>query len=136
MGAGPNFVLDKGYLATGADAYTAGEVVAPNTAVQSTKRATSAGAADNFGVCMESVDATKVATGKVFLNVRRLGIARVKTGGAFAKGAKLINDASARAVAAAAKGSFFAIAEEESTGANQYVEALVLGYTNPADTTA
>lgn len=28
MGAGPNFVLDKGYLATGADAYTAGEVVA------------------------------------------------------------------------------------------------------------
>ena len=29
-----------------------------------------------------------------------------------------------------------AIAEEESTGANQYVEALVLGYTNPADTTA
>lgn len=136
MGSGPNFLLDKGYLATGTGAYAEGEVVTQATAVQSCARSTSAGAANNFGVVMENVDADRVATGKVFIHIRRLGIARVKTGGAFAKGAKLTNDTSARAVAAAAKASFFAIAEEESTGANQYVEALVLGYTQPADTTA
>ena len=136
MGAGPNTVLDKGYKANGTAAYAAGELVAFDTAPQSMKRATSAASAELIGVCMEDVDAAKVTTGKVFANVRRLGIARVKTGGSFAKGAKLTNDANACAVAAAAKGAFFAVAEEASTGAGQFVEALVLGYVSPADTTA
>ena len=134
MGAGPNFVLDKGYLAVGSAAYEAGEVVAFDTTPQSAKRSVTANSNENIGICMESVDAAKVTTGKVFFNVRRLGLALAKTGGSFAKGAKLTNDTSGRVVAAAAKGQFFAIAEELSSGANQYVEVLVLGYVSPADT--
>lgn len=136
MGAGPNPILSKGYAAEGTAAYAYGEIVVPGTGVQSVARSTSAGAATNFGVCQENVDADKVTTGNVRVNVTRLGLVRVKTGGTFSKGAKLTNDTSARAVAAAAKASFFAIAEEASTAANTYVEAFVIGYTQPADTTA
>ena len=136
MGAGPNPMLTKGYLAEGSNAYAYGEILIPGTGVQATARSTSAGSASNFGVCQENVDAAKVATGKVVVNVCRMGLVRVKTGGSFSKGAKLTNDTNACAVAAAAKASFFAIAEEASTGSGQYVEAFLLGYTQPADTTA
>jgi hypothetical protein len=100
MGVGPNYVLDKGFLAEGGNvAYTFGEIVVMGTANAACGRATTVAATNNFlGVCQESIDATKVVTGKVFVDVRMLGIARVIAGAAITKGAKVTNDASARAV--------------------------------------
>jgi hypothetical protein len=97
MGVGPNYVLDKGHLAQGATAYAFGELVVPGTVEQSVTRATTAGAMFAY-VCQEDVDATRIATGKVFVDCRMLGIARVIAGAAVAKSAKLTNDTSARAV--------------------------------------
>lgn len=97
MGVGPNYVLDKGFKAEGSTAYAFGEVVVPGTSEQSVVRATSAGVSFGF-ICQEDVDATRVQTGKVFLDARILGISRAIAGAAVAKGAKLTNDTSARVV--------------------------------------
>jgi hypothetical protein len=100
MGVGPNYVLDKGMLAQGASAYTFGEILVMGSVTQSVARATTVAGGNIFiGVCQESVDVAKVTTGKVFVDTRILGIARVIAGGTITVGARLTNDASARAVA-------------------------------------
>jgi hypothetical protein len=100
MGTGPNYVLDKGMLAQGATAYTFGEILVAGTVTQSVARATVVAGNNVFlGVCQESVDAVKVTTGKVFVDTRILGISRVIAGGTITVGARVTNDASARAVA-------------------------------------
>jgi hypothetical protein len=96
MGVGPNYGLGKGFLATGATAYAFGELVVPAAGEQSIVRATAAG---TFAfVCQEDLDTTRLATGKAFIGVQIAGIARVQAGAAVAKGSKLINDATARAI--------------------------------------
>lgn len=130
MGTGPNFVLDKGFLAGGTTAYKAGEVVVMDTAPQSCLRSTSAAAPNNIGIVVDDIDAAKLTAnpGKIYVNVRMLGIARGLSGAAFAKGARLTNDATGRLVTqATAGGPFFATALEATTGAGQYAEVLLSG---------
>ena len=102
MGTGPNFVLDKGFVANGSTAYAVGEAVTIDTAVQSMKRiAAAATAADRVMVCMEACDAAKLTAnaGKIVLRARMSGIARVIVGtGGFAKGARLTTNASSHFV--------------------------------------
>jgi hypothetical protein len=100
MGVGPNYVLDKGFIAQGATAYAFGELIAPGTLTQTCVRATAAptGTTTWLGVCQDSVDQTKIATAKVEVSVRILGIARVIAGASVAVGNRLTNDTSARAV--------------------------------------
>jgi hypothetical protein len=128
MGVGPNYVLDKGFVATGAAAYKLGELV--NLSGDGTKvaRATGAGSLC-IGVCYEDIDATRVTTGKAVIDVRLMGIARVLTGAAVAVGARVGNDATARAItvapAAGANAPFFGVALTASTGAGQYIDVLL-----------
>lgn len=127
MGAGPNFVLDKGYLAEGTAAYQYGQPVGFGTAVQSVKAITVANTMI-AGVCQENVDAVKVTTGKVFINIRKMGISRVLAGAAFSKGDRLTVDATGRFIAqVTAGGAFYAVAEEAATAAGQLVEAYLCG---------
>jgi hypothetical protein len=98
MGIGPNYVLSKGFLAEGSAAFTKGEIVVMGTAVQGVARATSTGATNAFlGVVADTVEATKVTTGKAEVTIDILGITRVIAGAAITKGAKLTNDTSCRA---------------------------------------
>jgi len=126
MGVGPNYVLDKGHLAQGVTAYTFGEFVVPGTVEQSVTRATTAGALFAW-VCQEDVDATRIATGKVMVGCRMLGISRVVAGAAIAKNALLTNDTSARAVtqAGAAGTPVLGIALTAATNAGDYIDVLL-----------
>jgi hypothetical protein len=129
MGVGPNYVLDKGFVATGSTAYAQGECV--NLSGDGTKcaRATGAGSLV-IGVCQENVDATRVTTGKVVVDVRLLGITRVLAGAAVAVGSRVGNDATCRAVtvapAAGANAPFFGVALTASTGAGQFIDVLLV----------
>jgi len=130
MGSGPNYVLDKGYVATGSSAYTAGELVVASGDGTKSARATSANA-EVLGVNQENCDASRVTTGKAVLDTRLLGIARVLAGAAIAVGDKLANDATARAVpkakaaAGAQPGPVFGKALTAATAAGQYVDVLL-----------
>jgi hypothetical protein len=125
MGVGPNYVLDKGLVSTGAVAYALGELVVPSGDGTKSARATSAGALVVF-VNMENCDAWRVQTGKAVLGTRILGIARVLAGAAVAVGAKLTNDTTARAVAGGAAGTpSFGIALTAATAAGQYIDVLL-----------
>jgi hypothetical protein len=127
MGVGPNYVLDKGLVATGSTAYTQGELVVQSGDGTKSARATSAGA-KCIGVNMENVDAAKVTTGKVVHDVRILGIARVLVGAAVAVGDRLTNDTTARAVPVAgtvgAKESC-GVALTAASAAGQYIDMLL-----------
>lgn len=129
MGTGPNWAsLDKGMKANGSTAYAFGEVLLIDTAIQSVKRGTTAAtAADVAGVCQETVDATKVATGKVFVNTRFTGISKCIAGANIAKGARLINNTSCQMVTqSTAGGPVLAIAlEAVTTGAGTMFDALL-----------
>lgn len=80
-GAGANFVLDKGFLAL--STYNSSAVA--GVVWQRLVKFGAGGTVDlnvasntrSIGVVMESVDAVKVATGKVTVDVRLLGIATV-----------------------------------------------------------
>jgi hypothetical protein len=127
MGVGPNYVLDKGFVATGSTAYAQGELVTASGDGTKCARATGAGARV-LGVCQESVDATRVTTGKVVLDVRLLGISRVLAGAAVAVGDRVTNDATARAVAVAASLGLkesFGVALTASTAAGQFIDVLL-----------
>ena len=132
MATGPNYILDKGFLAEGGSvAYTEGMLVVMGTAEQSVAKATSASTLLPLGVCQEAVDAVKVATGKVFVGVRILGIARVKSGAAVAKGDRITNDTSARgvpvtrAITTAAPQPCFGIAFNAVDAADKYFDMLL-----------
>lgn len=128
MGTGPNFVLDKGFIANGTTAYAVGEAVAIDTAVQSMKRATVvATAADVIMVCMEACDASKLTgnAGKVALRARMLGIARVKLGANATKGARMTNNVSAAFVVQATAGGPVAGVLLESGSTGDLVEMLL-----------
>lgn len=124
-----NFLLDKGYLAQGTTAYAVGEVAAMGTVAQSCKRSVSAADPLNFGIMVEACDAAKLVANptKIYLNVRRAGIARAIAGGTISKGDRLTNDTSARVVKqVTAGGPFFAIAEEDAT-VDTFVDVYIVG---------
>ena len=128
MGVGPNFVLDKGFLAQGSTAYAFGEGVVLGSAEQSVTRATTALTAPGFfGVCQEDVDATRVNTGKVFVNVRILGITRAIAGAAVARNAILVNNTSAQLVtqAGAAGTPVVGIALTAAAAAGDHIDVLL-----------
>jgi hypothetical protein len=133
MGVGPNYVLDKGFLAQGgAVAYTFGEVLIPGSVVQSCARATSASATvAPLGICQETVDAAKIGTAKAFVDVRLLGIARVIAGATITVGARLTNDTSARATpvtragAGAQPAAVFGIALTGTTTVGEHIDVLL-----------
>jgi hypothetical protein len=125
MGVGPNYVLSKGLLATGATAYKFGECVVQSGDGTKCARATSAAAAVVF-VCQEDLDTTRLATGKAVINVAFLGIVRVLAGAAVTVGAKVANDTTARAVVGGAAGTAsFGVALTASTAAGQYIDVLL-----------
>lgn len=99
MGVGPNYVLDKGFLLQGSTAIAFGELAIEGTVEQSCNRSGANG--DVIGVFQETVDAGRVGTGKVFADVRLLGISRVLCGATVAKGDRLKADATARAIPSA-----------------------------------
>ena len=99
MGLGPNYVLSKGHVATGTDAYKRGEFVKADATGLKVSRATTANQVCR-GVCMEDVDAAKVTTGKVVVGVDMLGITQVLAGGTVAVDDLITNNASARGVKA------------------------------------
>lgn len=107
MGVGPNYVLDKGFLATGATAYVAGNIAlaAVGTGSMSTTLNTIGLSGANptglMVVVMEDLDTVRLATGKAFLDCRLLGIARVLCGATVVAGALVTSDATARAATAA-----------------------------------
>lgn len=124
-----NFVLDKGYLATGVAAYTLGMAVV----LQSNGKSVAPAAADAVGVvmaCMEDIDAAKVATGKAVINCRMMGIARVQLGavpGAVVVGSRLRTDAAAKYILAPAGTTFNVVGVALQAGvANDYIDALVV----------
>lgn len=130
MGVGANYVLAKGHVATGSTAYVAGELVVASGDGTKVARATSAGAKIR-GVCMESVDAAKVTTGKVVIGVDMMGISRVLAGDAVAVDDRLTNDTTARAVPVAGTvGSkeSFGVALTAATAAGQYIDVLLTPY--------
>lgn len=127
MGVGPNYVLDKGFLAKdGAVAYKAGEVVAQTADGIGIIRATTADAPRTVGIVQENIDANKVGTGKAVLGVRLLGISRAIAGGAIAVGDPLTNDTSARVVKqTTAGGPAFAKALTPATAAGDMIDVLL-----------
>lgn len=109
MGVGPNYVLDKGFLATGATAYAFGEIVKVvvgtgtfSTTANAVSRATTATvlgtASELLAVAQEDLDAVRLATGKAFIDCRLLGIARVQCGATVVALDHVTNDATARAI--------------------------------------
>lgn len=129
MGAGPNSLLDKGYLATGSALYQYGQPVTYAAAAQSCAPISVANTYV-LGVCQENIDAVRVTTGKAIINIRTMGLARALSGAAFAKGDPLTVDATGRFITqVTAGGKFFAVAEELSSAAGQLVEVRLLdGY--------
>lgn len=130
MGVGPNYVLNKGFLAQGSVAYASGELVIAGSVEQSVAKA---GATTLFplGVCTEDIDIAKVSTNKAFVGVALLGIVRVKCGAAVAKNARITSDASARGVtitraaAGAQPQPCFGIALTATSNANEFFDMLL-----------
>jgi hypothetical protein len=127
---GPNFILDKGFLATGATAYAFGEPVVLTGDGTSIARA-GTGAINVIGVCYEDLELVRLQTGKAIIDVRVLGIARVLAGAAIARDAKVGVDATCRAVtvtraaAGAQPAAVFGIALTAATTAGDFVDVLL-----------
>jgi hypothetical protein len=132
---GPNFVLDKGFRTTGSTAFAFGEPVVLTGDGTTIARATVAGSMV-IGVVQEDIDAPRVLTGKAIINIRMLGISRVIAAGTIALGARVANDASARAVAVtrAAAGAqpahVFGVALTPAAAAGDHIDVLL----TPGDT--
>lgn len=125
MGVGPNFVLDKGMLVEGTSAIAMGEVLTAGVAEQSCVRATTANAKTVY-IATESMDVASVLTKKAVVGTRPIGIARVLSGAAIAKGDPLTNDVTARAIKqVTAGGVTFGLAQNAATAANQWVDVLL-----------
>jgi hypothetical protein len=112
---GANYILSKGFLATGGSvAYTAGELVklATGSTLQPAQVVkTSSQGETLIGVVMEDLDAAKVATGKATVGVQIMGIAKVILGTAASVvlGSPLTTGTTAKAELAASGDRVFGI---------------------------
>jgi len=81
------------------------------------------------GVYMETLDVAKVATGKATLNVRVMGIARMRTSAAVTIGSRVTSDAVGKCIAVAPTAGqsiwFGGIAMTAASGADQYIDVLL-----------
>ena len=130
MGVGPNYVLNKGHVATGSTAYKFGELVTSSGDGTKCARATVA-ASKLRGVCQEDIDAGKVTTGKAVIDIALLGIVRVLAGAPINVEDRLTNDSTARAVPVASSVGLkesFGVALTAATAAGQFVDVLITPY--------
>ena len=104
MGVGPNYGLDKGFLATGGVAYAYGDPVVQNADGLSVAQASAAGVSC-VGVCQENIIADNVKTGKAIINIRLTGVSRVTASAVIAVNDLVANTADKR-VAKATAGQF------------------------------
>ena len=126
MGTGPNFVIDKGLLVQGSAAVVFGTLYQGGTVDQSATPHTAATAQRSIGVAQESIDAAKVATGKVFANFRLLGISRVRAGAAIATRYQRVGpDASGRAIVSTAGNIAAGINLTTAGAAEEHVDVLL-----------
>lgn len=111
MGVGQNYVLDKGFLATGATAYVAGNIgalAAGSGSFASTFNTVGLAGLNPTGlmvVVMEDLDTVRLATGKAFINCALSGLVRVKCGATVTAGSRVTSDATSRAVNSAQTGT-------------------------------
>jgi hypothetical protein len=128
---GPDHVLDKGFTVTGSAAYAFGEAIVQGSTNTSCARASVANSLV-LGVCQENLlDTVKVSTGKPVVDVRILGITRCIAGAAVARGARVTNDANARAVsqaraaAGAQPANVFGIALSPASANGDFIDVLL-----------
>jgi hypothetical protein len=107
---GANYVLSKGFLAVAAGtprAFKMGEVAALSTAstlqpaqvIQAT-----AVTEPLIGVIQEDLDLDKLNTGKAYVGVQIMGIAKCKAGGTITLGARVTTDSNAELIATTTAG--------------------------------
>ena len=126
MSTGPNFVLDKGFLAQGSAAYQYGQTVTFGTVPQS---CAAIAVANTYvlGICQENIDASRVATGKAFINVRMMGVSRALVGAAVVKGDPLTPDGTGRLIKqTTAGGKFYAVALEDQATVGGFTEVMLI----------
>jgi hypothetical protein len=130
MGVGGNYILNKGFLATGTTGYIFGKAVVASGA--GTSCAIAGAGAQVLGVLQETVDDAKITTGKAVVDVALDGLCRVMVGAAVAVGDMLTTDSSARAItkakagAGVQPGNIFARALTAATAANQMIDVQLL----------
>lgn len=124
MGVGPNYVLDKGFLCQGSAALPIARFVQAGTVEQSQTPHTATNQRA-LGVTMEAVDAVKVATGKVFADVRLMGIARVEAAAAVSKMARVSPDATGKAITSIASSIPAGIALTAAVNAGDHIDVLL-----------
>jgi uncharacterized protein with beta-barrel porin domain len=124
MGVGPNYVLNKGLLVQGSAAVVFGTFYQAGTVEQSATPHTATNQR-SIGVAQESVDAAKVATGKVFANFALMGVVRVRAGAAVAKMARVSPDASGRAITSIASSIPAGIALTACSNAEEHIDVLL-----------
>src|SRR5688572_5988832 len=109
MGHGPNYVLDKGWkvLSTYNSSSTSGVVrfqVVKLGAGDTIDIQTASNTA-SIGVVQESVEAAKVATGKVIAAVRMQGITKAIAGAPIVQGAEVMATTAGKCITAATTGN-------------------------------
>lgn len=125
--SGPNCVLDKGYLiaaaATGVDfglavmfSDTAGKVV----------QLTTGPTVFTIGVAQDTIDDSKIATGKAVVNVRIIGITRAVAGAAFAVGAPLAPTSAGKLITAVATNRVCGVALTPAAADGDHFNMLLL----------
>ena len=122
MGVGPNYGLDKGFLATGITAYAYGDPV--KQTANGLGVAPAAAGDTCIGVCQENIIADYVKTGKAVIDIRITGITRARASAAIAVGDKVAAAANRR-VAKATTGAVLGIALTPAAGANDVLEILL-----------
>jgi len=124
---GPNFVLDKGFKVNSSATVNQFTCATLDTTDASGGTVTTAGTGTRvLGVYQETLDATKVATGKATVDVRIMGITRGVTGGAITIYTPVFCDASGNFVTAGAAGTKQAgIALTGASGSGQVIDVLL-----------
>jgi hypothetical protein len=128
---GPNFVLDKGYLAETAIGQF--RVVKHGTVNESATAVTAAGDLP-LGVCQEECSADHASRGRV-VNVRKIGTSRCIAGAILGRGVRVRAGADGRVVAlagaAGAGENLVGVTETASTAANDHIDVfLTIGATS------
>lgn len=120
---GPNFVLDKGYVAAGAiPQFRAVKLNTKDTVV-----VTAAAADMPLGVCQEEISADDATNGRVG-DIRLLGITRAVASGVIALSGRVIVGANGKVAAAAgatANQNQIGIALLASTGDNDHIDLFL-----------
>lgn len=131
MGHGADYGLDKGWkvlstynssAAAGAIRYQVVKIGAGDTIdIQTASNAAS------LGVLQESVDAAKIATGKVIANVRLQGVSKCIAGAAITQGAEVMATTAGKVITAATTGNkVFGRALTAATNDGDWVDVEII----------